>query len=191
MSLGDFFNFRTGGMSIIGAIIGGAIAIIIYSVIKKDKEIFKYTDIICAVLLLAQAIGRWGNYFNGELYGRLVENPAIKGLPLVVQIGENYYQALFFYESALDLLGFVFTAEIFLGIKKHTGYTTAFYLVYYGVVRSILENFRSEEFILKLGSIRVSLVCSILMVLAGIAVFVVSIILSKKKNKALQVNENE
>ena len=184
LSMSDYFNFRTGGMSIIGAVIGGAIAILVYTLIKKEKNFFKYFDIICAVLLLAQGIGRWGNYFNSELYGQLIENPAIKGLPFAVEVDGQYYQALFLFESILDLIGFFFTAEIFLGIKKTFGYTTAFYLIYYGTVRSILENMRDDAFILKWGSIKVSLLFSVLMICAGIAVYITIFILKKRAKSA-------
>lgn len=184
LSFSDYFNFRTGGMSIIGAIIGGTIGILVYTLIKKEKNFFKYFDIVCAVLLLAQGIGRWGNYFNGEVYGQLVENPIIKGLPFVVEVGGKYYQALFLYESVLDLIGFFFAAEIFLGVKKTSGYTTGFYLIYYGIIRSVLENMRNEEFVLKLGGLKVSLLCSILLICTGFAVFITTYILNKRSKTA-------
>ena len=186
LSLKDFFNFRTGGMSIIGAVIGGALGILIYTLIMKEKdEPFKYFDIVCAVLLLAQAIGRWGNYFNGEVYGQLIKSGSLFArFPFAVEVNGQFYQALFFYECVLDLIGFFFTAEIFLCVKKSTGYTTGFYLTYYGVVRTILEGFRQEKYILKIAGIQVSLVCSILMIIAGITVFVLAYRFNKKK-KAL------
>ena len=183
LSFKDFFNFRTGGMSIIGAVIGGAIGILVYTLVMREKEQpFKYFDIVCSVLLLAQAIGRWGNYFNGEVYGQLIETGSFFArFPFAVEIDGYYYQALFFYECILDLIGFFFTAEIFILVKKKTGYTTGFYLMYYGTVRTILENFRQETYILKIGGARVSLICSILMIVAGLAIFIVSYYLNNKK----------
>ena len=186
LSISDFFNFRTGGMSIIGAVIGGALGILIYSLIKKDSEKFKYFDIVCSVLLLAQAIGRWGNYCNGEVYGQLVEAGSFFArFPFAVEIDGNYYQALFFYESVLDIIGFFFTAEIFICVKNSTGYTTAFYLMYYGTVRTILEGLRQEQYILKLAGMPISQICSILMIIAGVAIFIYSYFLNKKR-KALK-----
>ena len=75
LSIADYFNFRTGGMSIIGAIIGGAVGATIYKFIKK-KPFLQIADVITSVLLLGQAIGRWGNYFNEEVYGLEITNPA-------------------------------------------------------------------------------------------------------------------
>ena len=74
LSIDQYFNFRTGGMSIIGAIVGGAIGLTIYCLIKKEKNPLLLFDVLCSVLLLAQAIGRWGNYFNGEVYGQVIEH---------------------------------------------------------------------------------------------------------------------
>lgn len=182
LSIKDYFNFRTGGMSIMGCIVGGAIALTVYTIIKKEKDIFKYFDILCAVLLLAQAIGRWGNFFNAEVYGQVVKNQLFAHFPFSVEVDGVYYQALFFYESVFDLIGFTFTAQIFLGVKKD-GYTTGFYLFYYGLVRSVLENYRQSEFILKIGNVPVSLVFSILMIVAGIAVLAFSIYRYKDRKK--------
>lgn len=185
LSISEYFNFRTGGLSIIGSIIGGGIALAVYSYFKKDKDIFKYFDVICSVLLLAQAIGRWGNYFNSEVYGQLIDSKSVFAkFPFAVKVDGEYYQALFLYESILDLIGFFFTAEIFVCIKNATGYTTGFYLMYYGTVRTILERFRQDEYILKWGSVKVSMLFSILMIIAGIIVFVIAYNLRKKRNKA-------
>ncbi|MBQ8424800.1 MAG: prolipoprotein diacylglyceryl transferase [Clostridia bacterium] len=185
LSIKQYFNFRTGGMSIIGCIIGGGIALAIYSFIKKDKDIFKYTDILCSVLLLAQAIGRWGNFFNGEIFGQVItdNNSIFSRFPFAVEINGIRYQALFFYESLINVVGFFFTAEMFLFVKKD-GYTTGFYLIYYGVVRTILEKFRQDQFILKIGSAPISLICSILMIVAGVAIFAFSIYRNKKKKES-------
>lgn len=175
LSITDYFNFRTGGMSIMGCIVGGGLALTIYTIIKKEKDIFKYFDILCAVLLLAQGIGRWGNFFNAEVYGQVISsNSFFARFPFAVNINGTYYQALFFYESLFDIIGFVFTAQIFLGVKKD-GYTTGFYLLYYGTLRSILEKYRQTEFILKIGSMPVSLIFSILMIVAGVVVLSFSI----------------
>jgi len=185
LKMSEYLNFRTGGMSIIGCVIGGGLALAIYSFIKKDKEIFKYTDIICSVLLLAQAIGRWGNFFNGEIFGQVIVNgdSIFSRFPFAVTINGVKYQALFFYESIINIVGFFFTAEIFLFVKKD-GYTTGFYLTYYGVVRTILEKFRQDQFILKIGNAPISMICSIVMIVVGITILAISIYRNKKKKDA-------
>lgn len=180
LSLGDFFNFRTGGMSIIGAVIGGAIGLTIYVLIKKEKNPLLYFDTLAVVLILAQAIGRWGNFFNGEVYGQLVDpNSAWCFFPLVVEVNGAFYQALFFYECVLNLVGFFALALVYI-ISKKQGLPTAIYLIYYGVVRTILEGFRQEEYILRLGSIPISQVFSAIMIAAGVALLVYLIIKSRK-----------
>lgn len=181
LALSDFFNFRTGGMSIIGAVIGGAIGLIVYVLIKKPQDKWIYFDTLVVVLILAQAIGRWGNFFNGEVYGREIQaGSAYAHFPFAVEIDGKFYQALFLYESVLNLIGFFILSSMFLCLKTK-GLPTATYLIYYGTVRTILENFRQEEYILKLGNIAISRLFSILMIVIGIALLVIILINAKKR----------
>lgn len=179
--ISDFFNFRTGGMSIIGAVIGGALGLIVYLLIKKPKNAWIYFDVLAVVLILAQAIGRWGNFFNGEVYGQVIESTSVYAkFPFAVNIDGVYYQALFLYESVLNLLGFWALALVFLCSNKK-GLPTALYLVYYGIVRTILETFRQEEYILRLGNIAVSRLFSILMIAIGVVLLVWVLIRSRSR----------
>lgn len=181
LSLANFFNFRTGGMSIMGAIIGGGLALLVYCLIKKDKKPFIYFDILCSVLILAQAIGRWGNFFNQELYGAVIEEGSLFAhFPFAVLIDGVHYQALFFYEFVANLIGFVILAIMFIKQKEY-GYVTAAYLFIYGAVRTILEPLRQQEYILMLGSVQVSRLFSILMIVAGVALFIWLKIRDKKR----------
>ncbi len=181
LSVSDFFNFRTGGMSIIGAIIGGGLALLVYCLIKKDKKPLIYFDILCSVLILAQAIGRWGNFFNQELYGEIIDPSSPFAIfPFAVLIDGVYYQALFFYEFVANLIGFFLVAGLFLK-QKNEGYATAVYLAFYGLTRTILEPLRQQEYILRLGNIAISRLFSILMVIAGIALFIILIIRDKRR----------
>ena len=171
--MSEFFNFRTGGMSIIGAVLGGAIGLFIYLLIKKPESKLLYFDTLVVVLILAQSIGRWGNFFNAEVYGQVVEQTesVFTKFPFVVEVDGVYYQALFFYESVLNIIGFMILALIYLCSNKK-GLPTATYLIYYGTVRTVLESFRQEEFILKLGNIAISRAFSIAMIVVGIVMFV-------------------
>lgn len=180
LKFGDFFNFRTGGMSIIGAVIGGALALAIYLLIRKPKNLSVYFDILAVVLILAQAIGRWGNFFNGEVYGQVIESDSMFAcFPYAVEIDGVFYQALFMYESIFNLVGFVILALLFLCSKKR-GLPTAMYLVYYGSVRTILESFRQEEYILRLGNIAISRLFSILMIAIGVVLLVIVMLRNRK-----------
>lgn len=180
LNITDFFNFRTGGLSIIGAVIGGGIGLLVYCLIKKEKNPFIYFDTLAVVVILAQAIGRWGNYFNQEVYGQIIEaGTTFARFPFAVEIDGVFYQALFFYESVLDLLGFVGLSFIYLFVKD-SGYTTAAYLMYYGTIRIILETFRQSEYVLRLAGLPISQICSGIMIAAGAALLIYLILKSKK-----------
>lgn len=185
-SITDFFRFRDGGMSIVGGLIGGLIGVGVYCAIKKTN-FFLVTDMLAPLVLLSQSIGRWGNFFNGEVYGKLITDTAHQWFPLAVKVGNSWYQALFFYESVLNLLGAVLVLCLFLKFRKNFGIATGAYLIYYGVVRSLLEPLRDEEFILRLGSLPISQFMSIVMVVAGICIITCVVISAKKKSKELTV----
>ncbi len=183
----DYFDFRSGGMSIIGAIIGGGLALTIYCLIKKEKNPLLLFDTLCVVLILAQAIGRWGNFVNEEVYGGLITNESLQFFPIAVKIGGQYYEALFFYESMLNLIGFTGLSIVYLKEKK-CGYCTALYLIYYGIVRTMLEPRRNASYILHASSLMISKVCSILMIVVGAILFIVLI---AKKDKKKEVKDGQ
>lgn len=190
LSIADYFDFRGGGMSIIGAIIGGAIGLLILCAIRK-RNLLQLTDILVTVLILAQAIGRWGNYFNSELYGQLITDPKLQFFPLAVLIDGNYYEALFFYESMLNLLGFVLLMCLYWYVKDK-GVATGTYLIYYGTVRFFLEPRRQAEYILKLGKIEISRLMSLIMAVVGVAILIYVIVKHyKQKNVKEQKSETE
>ncbi len=183
MRLSDYFNFRTGGMSIIGAVIGGGLGLLCYLLIKREKNMLLYFDTLCVVLILAQAIGRWGNFFNSEVYGQVIsDGSAFAKFPFAVEIDGIYYQALFFYESVLNLIGFGILSILFLKTKTN-GYVTSVYLIFYGMVRAGLELLRQEEYILKLAGLPISWICSFIMIAGGVIMLIYTILKAKKKTK--------
>ena len=105
-SISEWFNFRDGGISILGAVIGGSIGILIFCLWRK-VNFLRLTDCIVPGLILAQGIGRWGNFINQEVYGQIVTNPNWQFFPFAVQIGDNWHQALFFYEFVFNILMFI------------------------------------------------------------------------------------
>ena len=123
-----------GGLAIHGGIIGGAIWFIYYSK-KHKKNYLKIFDLVAPGLILAQAIGRWCNLFNGEAHGPVMAKETLEKMPIPdfivegMKIGENYYHPTFLYESIWNLLGFivliVLTLGIFLGVTGHTWTTLA------------------------------------------------------------------
>ena len=182
LEMSDFFNFRTGGLSIIGGIICGALGLLLYCLIKRDKDIFKYFDVLAVVLILAQAIGRWGNYFNQEVYGHPIEDNAFLAFfPIAVEIGGVHYMALFFYEFCFNLIGFFVLSNVYFN-SVGNGYTTSLYLVYYGLVRTILEPLRESEYILMWNGLQISRLISFIMIFVGILIYIIiSVRLTRKK----------
>lgn len=182
LGIADFFDIRNGGMSIIGSCIGGAIGITLYCIVKK-KNFLSICDLICPLLLLGQAIGRWGNFFNAEVYGKEILDTTLQWFPLAVNVGGRWFMALFFYESVLDFLGFVILISLFYLSKRSKGVILASYLTYYGLVRFVLESFRQERYILKWGNVPISKLCSGIMVIIGVVLFIVIFIQSRKESK--------
>ena len=98
-----------GGIAIYGGVIGGALGAWGYAR-RKKLPFLKLMDMVVPGLLLAQAIGRWGNYFNMEAYGPEITNLAFQFFPLGVLIpsagGYVWHMATFFYESLWNAAGF-------------------------------------------------------------------------------------
>ena len=168
-------NIRDGGLAIYGGVVGGALGIVIACKIKK-VGILKIFDIGGAMRPLGQAIGRWGNFFNQEVYGQEITNPAFQFFPIGVEIENGgtvgWYQALFFYESVLDLALFI---GLYLYLRKRksdkSGYAMSFYFIGYGLIRAILEGFRQSEYNLPLfgnTGIRAMILVSALLIAGGL-----------------------
>lgn len=164
-----------GGLAIYGGIIGGFLAAFLFS---RHRHISLCTilDMLTPGVLLAQAIGRWGNFFNMEAYGLPITNQALQFFPLGVQIPENgvlvWHMATFFYESAWDLAGFVILA---LSRKKmrRPGDITAWYFLLYGSGRLIIEGLRLDSLMTTGGSARISQLLSVLLCMAVYGYFAV------------------
>lgn len=181
----SIFKIWEGGIAIYGGIIGGLLAII-YNCKKNNQSILKTTDIIVPGLILAQAIGRWGNFFNGEAHGTQVSLTFLKSLHLPnfiikgMYINGLYYHPTFLYESLWCLLGFIIILTIRGLTKRKKGIVTFSYLIWYGIGRYIIEGFRTDSLYLK--KIRISQLVSIIMIIIGIIGVIIEII--KKKNSA-------
>lgn len=191
LSISEYFDFRGGGMSIIGAVFGGAIGVFLYSLIKK-QNMLRVADIVAPLVILAQSIGRWGNFFNQEIYGREILDPSKQWFPNAVFIDAEggYFQALFFYESMLNLLGFAVLITLFFTVKKD-GIVLSAYLIFYGASRLVLESFRQEQYVLRLLGMPISQVLSGVMVVIGIVLMVVIISKKQKFNVAVEGRKNE
>ena len=169
----EILMLNHGGISIYGTIIFGIITLIIYSKIKKISFL-KYADFYALVLPLCQSIGRFGNFFNQEAYGKPT-NGFIK-----LFIDENhrlsqfsdiqYYHPTFLYESILDFVVFAILISIYLKSKKQkTGLIFALYLILYSLVRIFIENIRIDS-VMNLNNIPIAIIISILVFIIGVFV---------------------
>ena len=180
--LSSIFKIWEGGLAIHGGIIAGLIVIALYS--KKYKMRFvRITDICVPSLLFAQAIGRWGNFFNQEAHGAATNLEHLKSLllPEFIINGMNingiYYEPTFLYESILCLIGFIIVLFIRRGKYTKVGMPTSFYLMYYSVVRFFIESMRTDS--LMLGGFKVAQIVSIILFLIGLG----NIMLISRKSK--------
>ncbi len=154
-----------GGLAIYGAVIGGALGTLIYAH-RKQLSFAVLADAVAPGLLLAQAVGRWGNYFNMEAYGPVITDDSLHFFPLAVYIplDGQWHAATFFYESVWNMLGFA--ALWWLRKKQHRrGNVFAWYLLIYGAGRFIIEQLREDS--LYIGGLRASQYLSLILCIAS------------------------
>lgn len=164
----EILAIRNGGLAIHGGII--AAFIVGYIFVKRRKLSFlKLADIVAPSLILGQAIGRWGNFFNKEAHGGIVSLDFISHFPKFIQnqmnIGGVYYHPTFLYESIWDFIVFIILFSL-RKRKKYNGELIGFYLVLYSVGRFFVEGLRTDS--LMLGPLRIAQVISLLLIAAGI-----------------------
>lgn len=163
-----------GGIAIHGGLIGGFIAGVIVCKVKNLNP-FQIGDIVAPSIILAQGIGRWGNFMNHEAHGGPVSRAFLEQLHLPNFIIENmyingqYYHPTFLYESVWDVAGFI----ILVNIRKHLklGETFFLYLTWYSIGRFFIEGLRTDSLMLT-SNIRVAQLVSILLILISISLIV-------------------
>lgn len=186
------FSLRMSGLSIFGAVIGGIAAALIYSKWKKTS-VWDLFDCAAPSLILAQALGRWGNFFNEEVYGGIINNPGLKIFenlalfPPAVFISSHkqWHLALFLIESVWNLITFAVLITVFHKQKEKRGIVFWLYFTMYCAVRSVLEGLRDEEFILYAGPVRISQLVSIILFALGLVMLVICI--KKGGYKAVEI----
>ena len=195
-----FFDFRHGGLSILGGVIGGVLAGFVVCLIKK-VNFLRAADCVVINILIAQALGRWGNFFNGEVYGKAeISDPALQWFPFAVPIVPNvndwnvggiggfgaanakWYPAFFCYESVINLIGWAILFTLAWKTKKKpNGILTCLYFVWYGTVRTVMEPLRDQQFIYDNMT---SQLTAALMVGLGICAILLLMIFNFRKEKA-------
>lgn len=174
----DVINIRAGGANILGGFIGAALVVILYMRLRR-LPLWHYADVAGMSLLLAQAIGRWGNFVNQELYGPPTTLPW--GIPIEMPYRLPEYQLLpldtrfhptFLYESIWLFVGFILLAN--LNARRRSGWKpgTLFglFLMWWGGGRFVIEFFRPDQATLGNSWVTYSMLASILLVLVGVGV---------------------
>ncbi len=188
-NLGEMVNIRGGGLAIYGGIIAGILTIIVYCRIKK-KDFRRILDLAAPGVMFAQAMGRWGNFFNGEAHGGIVA----EGHPLYfLRMGlypndlhtpeMAYVHPTFLYESLWNILGFVLINAFVYRNKKFNGQVAYTYLAWYGFGRMFIEGLRTDSLYLGNTNIRVSQLVGFLcfVVFTGLIVYVLVGVRKKMK----------
>lgn len=178
-SLYDIIAIWEGGLAIYGAIIVGAI--VVFCVAKYKKlSFFAIADMAAPAVMLGQAIGRWGNFMNGEAFGAETELPWRMGLcNSLTGFSTQYVHPTFLYESLWNLLGFTLI-NIFYKNKKFNGEVLLWYVTWYGLGRSVIETLRTDSLYLGDTGIRVS---SLLGAVCFLVLFPILIVARLRFNK--------
>ena len=188
----DIFKVWNGGLAIHGGILFGFITVWLYCK-KYGARLWRITDILVVPLLLAQAIGRWGNFFNGEAHGAVTTLAELQSNPLLPQfvidgmkIDGLYYVPSFYYESLWCLLGVILLLIVRrLKITK-VGQPTAIYIMWYSFGRFIIEAGRTDS--LMFGGFKVAQIVSIALFIIALLAFM---ILSRKGRFEDRYNDAE
>ena len=186
-TIGEVFNIRDGGLAIYGGIIAGALTVFAVSWVKKIK-FFAIGDCAAPGVLLAQGIGRWGNFMNGEAYGAQTDSFLRMGLyngniwrdvvdGKIVDVGYGemaYVHPTFLYESLWNLCG-VLLVYLFAKLigKKYDGQLILLTFGWYGLGRFFIEGLRTDSLYVGKTDIRVSqaLAAVIFVVCVGMLIF--------------------
>ncbi|MBU3197365.1 prolipoprotein diacylglyceryl transferase [Clostridium algidicarnis] len=178
-NIASMLNLRQGGLAIHGGVIFGVLAAYLYSK-KKKFDFLSMIDVVAPSLILAQGIGRWGNFINKEAHGGPVTFEFISKFPGFIQRGMNiggiYYHPTFLYESIWNLIVF-FILLILLKRRKEEekGIIIAYYAVLYSLGRFFIEGLRTDS--LMILGLRTAQIVSLLLIIAGL----VSIFIIKKR----------
>ena len=195
------FAIWEGGLTILGgAIMGIVVGVLFFIWRNKNLSIWFAVDAIVPTILIAQAVGRWGNFFNCEVHGLLVDDKLFRWLPEIIFNNAKYsstsgwapdgqlYVPLFFIECLTNLFGYFLIAHVFgklLGKYHEPGDLCFGYVIWYGLTRVLMEPLRSSDY--QMGENGYwSWVWSMIFVFAGTLLIVgnhiVRLIIKKKKN---------
>ena len=171
----EIIQIWNGGLAIHGGIITGIIFIYCYT--KKHKiNMIQLLDIFAPALVLGQAIGRWGNFFNNEAFGPVTTLTTLKNLHIPsfiidgMYIDQNYHHPTFFYESIGCLIIFIILIVYRNTKVKKEGQIVGIYFILYGIIRFLIESLRTDS--LMFFNFKVAQIISIIMVIIGLILFI-------------------
>ena len=178
----QILNIRGGGLAIYGGIIAGVITLYVYCKVKKQKFPL-ILDTVMYGLLVGQILGRWGNFFNREVFGEYTDSLLAMRIPVSMvrerdispliaahmTEGTNYIQVhpTFLYEGMWNLAVLVFLL-LYLEHKKFDGEIALFYFAGYGIGRALIESIRTDQLYITGTKIPVSMVLGIVMAASAI-----------------------
>ena len=167
-----------GGLAIYGGVIGAAIGVVVFALIKRKKvRLSAVLDLVAIAFLIGQSVGRWGNFFNREAFGAEYDGFLRMGLMNKVTEQYIYVHPTFLYESLWNLVGFI--ALHFLSKRRqYDGQIALGYVFWYGLGRTFIEGLRADS--LYWGSFRVS---QLLAAVSCFAAAIALILLAFKKHK--------
>ncbi len=193
----QIFNIRQGGLAIYGGVIGAVATAFIYASIKKLSP-FQILDTVAPSIIMGQAIGRWGNFFNREAFGEYTDNLLAMRLPLdavrsadvtdLMRENIEYIDSMafiqvhptFLYESTWNL-GVFALLWLYRKKKKFQGELFLLYLAGYGAGRFWIEGLRTDQLVMSNG-MAASQVLAAILVIASVATIVIVRIKISKKN---------
>lgn len=149
----NIFDIRSGGLAIYGGVIAAVVGIVIYSR-KKKIPAGVFFDVGALGLLIGQAVGRWGNFFNREAFGYETDLPWKMGL--TSGAGTFYVHPTFLYESVWNLAGFIWIYIFSKKRRKYDGQIFLLYVAWYGFGRFLIEGLRTDSLYLFSTDIRAS-----------------------------------
>ncbi len=195
----EVFNFRGGGLAIYGGVLAGILTVWIFARVKK-QDFGLMADTVSAGLVLGQAIGRWGNFFNREVFGGYTDSLLAMALPksavrsgdvtqemldhLLTVDGVEFIQVhpTFLYESLWNLALMLFLLW-FIKKKHFHGEVFLCYLMGYGVGRAWIEGIRTDQLLIPGTGLPVSQVLSVLLAVGALLILLTKRKLERRKTK--------
>lgn len=190
-NLSEIYKTWNGGLAIHGGILLGGLTVFIYC--RKYKfSAGKVLDIFAPFILLAQAIGRWGNFFNSEAHGGITSYEQLKNLYIIpefvikgMKIEGFYYLPMFYFESIWCIIGFI----VLLFIRRiktiRNGQIVCLYIMWYSFGRFFIEMYRTDS--LLWGNLRVAQAISVVLFIGA---YIVLLVKAKSKKEGDLYNES-